>query len=582
MSYNYYNPYQENYQWWPFSSSCNKEVNAEKTKCTSDRNELARLQRITCPPQRVCPPPVTCDSERKSLSDLQSSYNELNQKYTRDQVELSRLRGKTCPTVTCPPQRVCPPQVTCPPQETCDSYIKILNDVQSSYESKFQGLQSNYQGLQSTYDSKYKDLQTSCDSQYTNYQTELANLRKMTSTCEQDRNSLSSLQSSYQNLEKNYQDLQSSYESQVAQNLIFLKCVKNVKYKVTKTNRGWDLYEPYRPNDEELKGIVNDLFKDPEKTTTKINELENSLGGRGTIPDDKKGDTQENREYIFEKLKEKYEYADVYKTISPFYNKIGSLGINDIKLLTKNGRFQKVELNHDYSISNCGNGSAKITNIDYATNTIDYECLDNPSVIGTLLYGPYKLNPAYTQIFNQVKADVIRKQEQQVSDMEKLQQDKTVSQDEINRLNDIEFRGRTSNGCSNINTDDPSGMTDCQRQDRIKNLEKNIKEANEKINNIQALLYSPLFKKYSRDNIIIDIINDSKGNLDQINSIINPDDRFRSNSYNYGNKQQFDSSNTKYISILGRQFQFYEFPDQYEGKTLQELQIGDSFTIIDK
>ncbi len=70
--------------------------------------------------------------------------------------------------------------------------------------------------------------------------------------------------------------------------------------------------------------------------------------------------------------------------------------------------------------------------------------------------------------------------------------------------------------------------------------------------------------------------------LEIIDRSTNPDPRFRSNSYKYGNKQQFDSSNTKYISILGRQFQFYEFPDQYEGKTLQELQIGDSFTIIDK
>ena len=47
-------------------------------------------------------------------------------------------------------------------------------------------------------------------------------------------------------------------------------------------------------------------------------------------------------------------------------------------------------------------------------------------------------------------------------------------------------------------------------------------------------------------------------------------------------RPKFDTTYIKYISILGREFQFYEYPEQYEGKTLQELQIGDSFTIIDR
>lgn len=69
-------------------------------------------------------------------------------------------------------------------------------------------------------------------------------------------------------------------------------------------------------------------------------------------------------------------------------------------------------------------------------------------------------------------------------------------------------------------------------------------------------------------------------------SIINPqnyDDMGypRMQQPDYGNIQQFDTTYIKYISILERPFQFYEYPEQYEGKTLEQLQSGDSFTIID-
>ncbi len=619
MSYNYYNPYQENYQWWN---------------------------------------PFSCEKEKKSLNDLQKSYNELNQNYDKDKVELSRLRGRTCPTVTCPPQKVCslpvtcPPQkvcplpVTCPPQVTCDSYIKSLSDLQSSY----QGLQSSYQGLQSSCDSKYKDLQSSCERQYTDYQAELANLRTMTSSCEQDRNSLNSLKTSYQNLqkscdsqynnyqtelanlrkmseqdrnslnslklnyeklEKEYQNLQSSYQTQVPQNLPSsyqtqvpqnLIFDKNVKYKITKTNGGWDVYEPYRPTEQELIILVNDLFKDPTQTTKKINELENSLGGRGTIPNDIKEKTQENQASILKILKGKYygcfdgilcndvrDYnqatSDMYKTISSFYNKIGSLGIDDIKLLTENGRFQKVELNLKFDTPNCNGGSAKITAIDDATNTIDYECIYNSYNRGTLLYGPYKLNPAYTQIFDEVKAYAIRKQEQQVLKYKNLDKDIKDLNKQIEYLKSG-YSSRIQTGSYSCQIVNPGiNKTDCQIKDEIQTLDNILTIKKNSYQNMSSIRYNKIFNEYSRDNILIDIINDSKGNLDHIKSIIDRytnQEEYRNNIYNYDEKQTVDTSNIKYISILGRQFQFDPFPDQYTGKTLQELQIGDSFTIIDK
>ena len=52
MSNNYYYPCRENYQWYNPNTwfSCEKEVKTEQDKCLADRNELARLKGITCPP----------------------------------------------------------------------------------------------------------------------------------------------------------------------------------------------------------------------------------------------------------------------------------------------------------------------------------------------------------------------------------------------------------------------------------------------------------------------------------------------------------------------------------------------------
>lgn len=70
MSHNYYNPCKENYQWYNPSSWFSRE-----DKCIADRNELARLKGITCPPISMS----QYENLVKENAELRKQLNQLNQ-----------------------------------------------------------------------------------------------------------------------------------------------------------------------------------------------------------------------------------------------------------------------------------------------------------------------------------------------------------------------------------------------------------------------------------------------------------------------------------------------------------------------
>ncbi len=542
MSYNYYNPYQEDYQWYKPNTwfSCDKEVTAERTKCTADRTELETLKNKKCPD---CP---------RDLS-----------------AEVSRLRG-----ITCPPQRVCPPDLT---------------SQFNSYKANYSRPNSDYENLQRSYDSIRN---TTCPPQ---------RVCPPPVTCDAEKNSLDSLTSQFNTLQKSYQDLQKNYDNQVAENSMlrsatcppYPSCspafkipddlVNNIPYRVTKTNNGWDLYKDTR--------------------------------------------------------------------------KLGSVGRNDIQLLNNNNepdskqKFQKLKEGLRFSADFCS-GEAKITRIDNTINTIDYSCVNDTSKVGTLLSGPYRLNQAYTQIFDAVKEQLSAKAKEEEDLKNNLKKDIDFLESKIGYLKKLKVQRYLSYLIEYENTwnfSDLSRFYDSIGESRAEKYEidsensnyiktRTLAKSKESCNNdhinynnetgkysvddfgLQCIV-SNLEEEYNNkksqydtiereksnrfdDNVLIDIINESKGNLEQINSLIAQeknqnsfDDRGRygmgrydmgrygMGPTSYGNKQKFDMTiiaNIKYISILGRLFQFTEFPDQYEGKTLQELTVGDSFNIIDK
>ena len=78
MSYNYYHPYRENYEFSILKPSswfsCEKEVKTEEDKCIADRNELTRLKGITCPPISMS----QYENLVKENAELRKQLNQLN------------------------------------------------------------------------------------------------------------------------------------------------------------------------------------------------------------------------------------------------------------------------------------------------------------------------------------------------------------------------------------------------------------------------------------------------------------------------------------------------------------------------
>lgn len=615
MSYNYNNycnPYREDYQWkWnPFS--CDKEVTAEKNNCAADRTELAKLRSKpacqTCPTQRACPLPVTCDAEKKSLSDLTARYDTLNKDYgaykTKCTSEYSTLNNQysnlqtrydSIKNTTCPPQRICSPPVT------CDVERKSLSDLTTRYDTLNQdygAYKTNCTNDYSVLNNQYNNL----NADYKALETRYNGIKNTTcppqrvcpppATCDIERKSLSELTARYDDLNQRYTSNQAEltnlrsatcppYPSCPPAFKIPDDLQNNIIYTVTKTNNGWDLYKESR--------------------------------------------------------------------------KLGSVERNDIQLLNNNNepdsnqKFQKLKEGLKFYRYDC-NGDAQITKIDNTINTIDYSCVNNTNKMGTLLSGPYKLNPAYTKIFDEVKEQLSAKAKESQDLKNNLKKDIDFLESKIGYLKKLKFLGHNehlklyqdqydfsyysamypkdssagnryeidsenskyintrtlgnSESCGNyhINYNNNTGLysvddfgIDCI----VNNLEGEYDLKKSEYDTIEKEESNPLFHEYSRDKMLIDIINESKGNIDQVKSTIenlnysrkqnfrrSPWDIIGTNS-NYGNKREseFDISsiaNSKYISILGREFQFYEYPGQYEGETLQKLQIGDSFTIIDR
>ncbi len=625
MSYNYNNycnPYREDYQWnWvPITrgtcenekkiltaryDTLNKEYGDYKTNYSTKNTDYQTLQRnYDSIRNTTCPPNLSGE-----LAILNNRFSTLNANYTSAQTELENLRSKTS---TCEQDR---------------NSLASLNSQFNSYKAECSKLNSNYQTLQTRYDSirnttcppnlrgeldtlnnKYQDLQRS----YTSNQAELANLRSSTSTCNQDRESLTSLQKKYQDLVAENSMLRSSTcppyvpsksiseptyvpSKSISEptyvpptfKLLKKQFNKDEKYKVTKRGvEGWDIYETIKPNDEQLLELVNKFFNTGQGTGAvaiggfagyKRDEitlayLDNLLYGGGSIQLEYTTDNEVNRKYIFNRLKDKYDNdTSEYKKLSPFYQYIGSLEIKDIQL-TQNQRFQK----NPNAVQTSENSNAVQTSelkkdIDILKGKINklkrlkVEVQDPSGEVRYFRERADRNSPNYDP------------------------EDEKIYNDDSYFASSYDKKDHLGSGFHSSNTMRYEVPINFINNPIIYNPMK-IDNCNS--TNIQVKDNNYVFNDYGLECMISKLEADSinlqrkmDGNRDprMMNQRwMDPSDPRMMNQRWTDPSHEFDTTYNKYISILGREFQFYEYPEQYEGKTLEELKIGDSFTIIDR